>query len=118
MDNVTAEMIADPTNLLYTCTECVKEIIHLRQIGKIFKRDKGKRPPIVDMVKECGIKIVPITEKHLNTLDELPLVKEHRDPADRLIIAQAITDRALLVSCDTAFPDYMGYGLIFHQNER
>ncbi len=92
----------------------------MRHIGKIFKRNKinGKRRTIVDMIRDFGIEIVPVTEKHLKTMDSLPLVKEHRDPADRLIIAQAITDRALLVSCDTAFPDYMGHGLLFHQNER
>ncbi|MCD8292338.1 MAG: type II toxin-antitoxin system VapC family toxin [Prevotellaceae bacterium] len=115
IDRDTADMIADPENLLFTSTVCVQEIVHLRHIGKVLKRDK--RLPIVDMVKDYGIEIVPINEKHLRTMDELPL-GEHRDPMDRLIIAQTIADRALLVSCDGAFDDYKSCGLDFRRNFR
>ncbi|MCD8304405.1 MAG: hypothetical protein LUC86_06215 [Prevotellaceae bacterium] len=38
-------------------------------------------------------------------------VAEHHDVVDRLIIAQAITDRATLVSSDLKFPKYEGNGL-------
>ncbi|MCD8310059.1 MAG: type II toxin-antitoxin system VapC family toxin [Prevotellaceae bacterium] len=115
-------LITDPENLLYTSTECVRELIHLRQIGKILRSkgrgDERKRRPIMDMIKDFGIEIVPITEKHLRVYDCLPFIGEHRDPADRLIIAQAVSDRALLVSCDHAFNDYTANGLRFHFNQR
>ncbi len=43
----------NPENLLFTSTVYVREIVHLRYIGKVLRRDK--RIPIVDMVKDYGI---------------------------------------------------------------
>ncbi len=40
------------------------------------------------------------------------------DTNDRLIIAQAISDKATLVSSDLQFPKYRKYGLSLHQNKR
>lgn len=48
----------------------------------------------------------------------LPLYDDHRDPADRLIIAQAIADRVALVSSDRKFSRYGRHGLHFVYNER
>lgn len=48
----------------------------------------------------------------------LPFIKDHRDPFDRLIIAQAISDKATLVSSDLKFQWYEKYGLDFVQNKR
>ncbi len=121
IDKDTYELIADSSNLVYTSTVCVQELIHLRQIGKVFtrkKRDKSAQIPIVDMLNDLGVEIVPVNELHLKKLDELPMVEEHRDPNDRLIIAQAIADRATLVSTDLKFPEYVKFGLQLHQNKK
>jgi PIN domain nuclease of toxin-antitoxin system len=40
----------------------------------------------------------------LDTLDELPL--HHKDPFDRLLIAQARVEKARLVSVDPVFKSY------------
>ena len=45
-----------------------------------------------------------IDDRHVLTLDELPL--HHNDPFDRLLIAQAQTERARFVSADRAIRDY------------
>ena len=45
-------------------------------------------------------------------------LKDHRDPFDRLIIAQAISDKATLISSDLKFQWYEKYGLTFIQNKR
>ncbi|MDR1779439.1 MAG: hypothetical protein LBR50_01745 [Tannerella sp.] len=38
------------------------------------------------------------------------------DPSDRLIIAQAITEKIPLISSDKQFPKYRKYGLAFILN--
>ncbi len=43
---------------------------------------------------------------------------DHRDPNDRLIVAQAISDRVPLISSDRKFERYRNYGLDFMFNER
>ncbi|MBV9867667.1 MAG: type II toxin-antitoxin system VapC family toxin [Abitibacteriaceae bacterium] len=45
-----------------------------------------------------------ISSDHLVTVATLPL--HHRDPFDRLLIAQAIVERMPMVSVDTVFDAY------------
>lgn len=48
--------------------------------------------------------VLSITVPHLVTVSTLPL--HHRDPFDRLIIAQAIVEQLSIVSADPAFDVY------------
>lgn len=47
---------------------------------------------------------LPVTRRHLVDLASLPL--EHRDPFDRLLIAQARVENLILVSGDEQFAKY------------
>ena len=67
---------------------------------------------------ELGVCMVATSEAHIKTLIDLPFYEDHRDPNDRLIVAQAITDRLPLVSSDRKFSRYERYGLDFIFNER
>lgn len=115
------ELIMDYENLLFTSTICVHELIHLSQIGKLHIKRKGKNTDISEFslwLDEMSIKIVPVTVQNLQTYSTLPLFDEHRDPNDRLIIAQAISDKIALVSSDRKFYMYDNYGLEFVFNRR
>ena len=115
------ELIMDYENLLFTSTICVHELIHLSQIGKLHIKRKGKNADISEFsqwLDEMSIKIVPVTVQNLQTYSTLPLFDEHRDPNDRLIIAQAISDKIALVSSDRKFYMYEKYGLEFVFNRR
>jgi PIN domain nuclease of toxin-antitoxin system len=50
------------------------------------------------------IEIISINEKHLLTLLKLGLI--HNDPFDRLIIAQAISEKLIVVTKDKEFKKY------------
>lgn len=50
------------------------------------------------------IAVVPIEVAHLAVVAQLPL--HHRDPFDRLIIAQALTEGMPVISVDEAFDTY------------
>lgn len=122
ISNDVRRLVTDYCNTLYTCTVCVQELIHLCQIGKIRigkKSDIIQQPnDVFHLLEECGINIVPITNKHLLEYANLPLWKEHPDPNDRLIIAQAMSDKVCLVSSDHKFKHYESYGLNFFFNKR
>ncbi|MCD8288629.1 MAG: type II toxin-antitoxin system VapC family toxin [Prevotella sp.] len=119
IDRDTKQLISDTSNTLYTCPVCVHEFIYLRQAGKINTgKDWKKTVTVVERLEEFGIAITPLTPKHLNTEEHLPLLNDKCDPLDRLIIAQAIADKATLVSSDRQFPNYVEHGLAFHQNIR
>ncbi len=51
-----------------------------------------------------GFHILPIRHAHLHRLIALPL--HHRDPFDRILIAQAMEEGLTMVTCDPAFADY------------
>ena len=87
------------------------EFINLVQSGRVKSYKIGKEK-ITKMVEETlGFTILYVTKYHLEELENLPSVPKHNDPNDRLIIAQAISNRLELVSTDTKFVHYCQYGL-------
>lgn len=55
-------------------------------------------------VARNGIKLLPVTFTHTYRLHQLPPV--HRDPFDRLLLAQSISEGLKLVSADAKLQDY------------
>ncbi len=51
-----------------------------------------------------GFQLLPIQVQHVARVAELPL--EHRDPFDRLIIAQALVSGLEIITADPAFDRY------------
>jgi PIN domain nuclease of toxin-antitoxin system len=59
---------------------------------------------IADAVDEGGFRELPIAFRHVQALGDLPL--HHRDPFDRILVAQARVDGLTLVTADPALPPY------------
>ena len=57
-----------------------------------------------EQLRENAIEVLPIEIRHLTKLIQLPF--HHRDPFDRLLIAQAIAEGIPVISADTVFKDY------------
>lgn len=53
-----------------------------------------------------GYTELPITSRHATTTCTLPRI--HRDPFDRMLVAQALTDEVLLLTADPVFSQYPG----------
>lgn len=51
-----------------------------------------------------GIELLPVETDHVRALITLPF--HHRDPFDRMLIAQAAVENAVLVSADEALDAY------------
>ena len=64
----------------------------------------GSISDVIDKAINRGFKLLPIEREHLVVLSTLDLI--HRDPFDRLIIAQAIAENMPLVSSDNVFKQY------------
>ena len=58
----------------------------------------------IDALVPKEIELLPISVFHLQHLQTLPF--HHRDPFDRLIVAQAIADNLLLCSIDESIKSY------------
>lgn len=57
-----------------------------------------------DQLEKNSIDVLSIALDHLKVVSVLPL--HHRDPFDRLIIAQAQVERLTIISTDSAFDNY------------
>jgi PIN domain nuclease of toxin-antitoxin system len=89
--------IADPANLAYVSAASVWEIATKHRIGKL----PGAAPIIGrfgEVLRRYRFYDLPITLVHAEKAGSLP--GEHRDPFDRMLIAQALTEQMLFISLD------------------
>ena len=86
------------------------EISMKYQLGKLSL--SGILPnELLDTTEQMGIEIANITPKEFATFFQLPSVDGHRDPFDRMIIWQCITQNRILVSHDSKLDNYLELGL-------
>ena len=93
----------DPGNQLVLSVTSVWEMEIKAQLGKL-RLDK----PLAEMIREQqrtnGIEILPILLAHAFAVETLPLI--HKDPFDRLLIAQAKVEAIPIISRDENFAAY------------
>lgn len=100
--------IADPANNVYVSAATAWEVATKHRLGKL----PNAGPLAVDFHREMalqGFHELPITWRHGQVAGELP--GPHRDPVDRMLIAQAREERMALVSNEEVFEQY---GVVCH----
>jgi len=102
--SVTArDFIADLNNELILSAASLWEIAIKVSLGKLeLLRPFAELIP--DQLKENEVRVLHIKLSHLSVVVELPF--HHRDPFDRLIIAQSISEDLPLISSDRFFAKY------------
>lgn len=104
-DNITPELrtlIMDSGERMMVSHVSLWELVVKRSAGKLhldiarFERE----------VSAAGFEWLAITPDHLHECDGLPLHAEHRDPFDRLLVSQAISERMTLLTADRMLPIY------------
>jgi PIN domain nuclease of toxin-antitoxin system len=98
------EMISDTENDLYFSVVSLWEIVIKTGRGKPdFKVDAAKMRR--DLLKN-GYVEMPVISSHAIAVSTLPAL--HKDPFDRLLIAQAMTEGITLLTVDPAIVRYPG----------
>ncbi len=75
------------------------EIASKASLGRI-----DPRRSFAEAIEENGFEELPVLVRHATAVSSLPW--HHRDPFDRLLIAQAQVDRLTIVTRDPAFAAY------------
>ncbi|HEY3276312.1 MAG TPA: type II toxin-antitoxin system VapC family toxin [Syntrophorhabdaceae bacterium] len=98
-----SDLIANPDNELYLSAASGWEIAIKVQIGKLHMAD---RPDlfIPDQLSRNAVRSLPIQMSHVLHVGRLPPI--HRDPFDRIIIAQSIIEKMPIITKD---PDIRKY---------
>ena len=94
------DAIADPANDVFVSAIVVAELSIKASLGKI----NGVEPFLADPTAGGSYDELPFATTHAAMLRELPF--HHRDPFDRMLIAQAIGEQATLVTADQAIRQY------------
>jgi PIN domain nuclease of toxin-antitoxin system len=62
-------------------------------------------PQLIErQIEQMGLQVLPITVQHAVAVEKLPF--HHRDPFDRMLIAQSMLEGAPVLGTDTAFDAY------------
>ncbi len=97
------DLLEDSTNEVFISVANAWEMQIKAQIGKLTLHKPW--PEIVrDEMTTNGFQLLRVELPHIEVLDSLPF--HHKDPFDRLLIAQAIHENLTLVSNDPKFPAY------------
>ncbi|MDR3134358.1 MAG: type II toxin-antitoxin system VapC family toxin [Prevotellaceae bacterium] len=105
-------------NRIYVGAASIWEIYILLQTEKLHIKSWKYATDIFDFIEEHGMIINYVKKEHLLTFAGLAPVKEHHDPFDRMIIAQAITEKIPLISSDNRFTAYRRQKLDFIFNAK
>jgi len=102
----TAESLtADPANDVFMSPASYWEIAIKVSIGKLTLHQPYE--DFIDLcVKRYGFSILPVEPRHTAAVSRLPFPLGHKDPFDRLIVAQAIVEGMSLVSVDPKLDIY------------
>lgn len=93
----------EPANTLLLSVASIWEMQIKLQLGKL--RLNLSLAEVIESQRQTNhIEVLPITLAHVLALESLPT--RHKDPFDRLLIAQANVEEAVLVSCDQIFAQY------------
>src|SRR4051794_23849764 len=95
--------IQDPSNEVLLSAATVWEMAIKVGVGKL-NLSLPYRPWMEKAVLDLGAEILPITVEFADAQTRLP--HHHRDPFDRLLAAQSLTENIPLVSADAIFDRY------------
>ncbi len=97
------DLLADPANTLLLSVVSAWELVVKTQAGKL----RLPEPPSVYVptrIAHYAMEALPVTLAHVLAAESLPLL--HRDPFDRLLVAQAVSERVPILTIDPAIKRY------------
>jgi PIN domain nuclease of toxin-antitoxin system len=84
---------------VYVSSASVWELSIKKAAGKLKLPDD-----LINWIQQGGLSELPITMQHADLAGRLPLI--HRDPFDRMLVAQALAERLTLVTRDGLIQKY------------
>ncbi|HKN36236.1 MAG: PIN domain nuclease [Acidobacteria bacterium] len=96
----TRTVLGDPANQRELSVISLAEIAMKNAAGKL----NLSREDTMDALRRLQVSMVPYAEAHVLELMRLPV--HHRDPFDRMLIAQALAEEVPVMTCDKEFRKY------------
>lgn len=100
---IAKSIILNKNNEIFISIASLWEISIKNSIGKLLISKKFNE--LSNVLYNNLIEILPITFSHTVENNQLPF--HHRDPFDRIIVAQAIIENVNFISADAVFDNYL-----------
>ena len=97
------DIISDPAQPIWVSSVSLAEIAVKMSIGKLTIPSSAPAS-LAEVAERLGCDDLPFLAKHAERLRTLPLL--HRDPFDRMIIAQALVEDVAVMTSDRRFAAY------------
>lgn len=97
-------LLEDSSNLVYLSLASVWELAIKANLGRGLKLRQPFAEFIDYQLNVNRFQLLDINIPHLKRVADLPLI--HRDPFDRLLIAQSLAENIPVVTSDAAFDQY------------
>lgn len=94
------DLIANPDNDVFASAASIWEIAIKSALGRI----RSDPVEIEAALGQAGLAELPVTARHAVQVSRLPL--HHRDPFDRILLAQSLAEPMRLLTHDKALADY------------
>ena len=108
MSRFAFESIVNPGNTILFSQISLFEISIKLKIGKLSSF-KASLKDVYNIAKINDFKYVPIKNEHIFRYQDVPLDANHRDPFDRLLIATAHKESAIIISADQKLRNYTDF---------
>ncbi|NMF82627.1 type II toxin-antitoxin system VapC family toxin [Nodosilinea sp. P-1105] len=97
------ELLLDESNIWHLSLASIWEMQIKLQLGKL-RLDMPLPEMLRDLQVKNDLRFLFISLEHIYALENLPHI--HRDPFDRMLIAQAAAEKMPIISIDSAFNGY------------
>ena len=98
------KLIEDPKNEVFVSMTSFFEMTIKLKLGKLTL--KKSLEGIYEDTLLASILILPILEQHIFEYQNIPIVENHKDPFDKLIIATAMVEDLEIITTDSKFVLY------------
>jgi PIN domain nuclease of toxin-antitoxin system len=99
LNRKTQDVISNTNNIIFVSTSTLWELQIKKSIGKISLPNNFSL-----LLEQGGYELLDMKVEHINKLNELPLI--HKDPFDRMLIAQSICENIPLITNDREIMKY------------
>ena len=103
-------IIEDSENEIFVSGISFWELAIKTQLGKM-KFDNFNILHLPNIATQYGFSVFTPTAYDYVTFSELPVVENHKDPFDRMLIHTALRNNLILLSKDSCFDKYIDFGL-------
>lgn len=103
-------IIEDSENEIFVSGISFWELAIKTQLGKM-KFENFNILHLPNIATQYGFSVFTPTAYDYVTFSELPVVENHKDPFDRMLIHTALRNNLILLSKDSCFDKYIDFGL-------